>query len=170
MVNLDKISVNDLMGISDGEDHKLAGAYLTILNYVKEYNEGVTAQMVSDNVNMSVSHTRDILDDLCLKRDLYKRKVPGIKQNLYYPNGKLIHKYLQSSRDMGDQIFRISFHEGWKNPRIQIQERKYTLLEGENVEGSIFIDINNLTPFMDFINEMMMQYNTYGKMTSREEK
>jgi hypothetical protein len=164
MTNLDKISVNDLMGISDGEENKVAGVYLTILNYVKEYNEGVTAQMVADNVKMSLSHTRDILDDLCLKRDLYKRKVPGIKQNLYYPNGKLIHKYLQSSRDMGDQIFRISFHEGWKTPRIQIQERKYTLLEGENVEGSIFIDLDNLTPLMDFLNEMMTQYNMYGKL------
>ena len=164
MTNLDSISVDDLMGISDGEDHNVAGVCLSILNYVKEYNEGVTAQMVADNVKMSLSHTRDILDDLCSKRDLYKRKVPGIKQNLYYPNGKLIHKYLQSSRDMGDQIFRISFHEGWKTPRIQIQERKYTLLEGEKVEGSIFVDLNNLTPLMDFLNEMIMQYNTYGKV------
>ena len=162
MTNLDTISVDDLMGISDGDNHKAAGVHLAILNYVKEYNEGVTVQMVADTVKLSLSHTRDILDDLCGKRELYKRKVPGIKQSLYYPNGKLIHKYLQSSRDMGDQIFRISFHEGWKNHRIQIQERKYTLLEGEKIEGSIFIDLNNLTPLMEFINEMMIQYNTYG--------
>jgi hypothetical protein len=163
MTNLDNISVNDLMGISDANDHNVAGVHLAILNYVKEYNEGVTAQMVADQVNLSLTHTRDILDDFCGKRELYKRKVPGIKQSLYYPNGKLIHKYLQNSRDMGDQIFRISFHEGWKTPRVQIQERKYTLLEGEKIEGSIFIDLNNLTPLMDFLNEMMIQYNTYGE-------
>jgi hypothetical protein len=161
MTNLDKISVDDLMGISEGNDHKSSETHLTILNYVKEYNEGVTAQMVADCVNLSLSHTRDILDDLCTKRELFKRKVPGIKQSLYYPNGKLIHKYLQSSRDMGDQIFRVSFHEGWKTPRIQIQERKYTLLEGEKIDGSIFIDIKNLNPLMEFLNEMMTQYNTY---------
>jgi hypothetical protein len=164
MTNLDKISVDDIMGISDGDEHKLAGIHLTILNYVKEYNEGVTAQMVADHVKLSLSHVRDILDDLSSKRELYKRKVPGIKQNLYYPNGKLIHKYLQCSKEMGDQVFRISFHEGWKTPRIQIQERKYTLLEGEKVQGSIFIDLENLTTLVDFINEMMMQYNTYGKI------
>jgi hypothetical protein len=167
MTNLDSISVDDLMGISDNNDHRTAGVHLSILNYVKEFNEGVTAQMVADSVKLSLTHTRDILDDFCTKRELYKRKVPGIKQSLYYPNGKLIHKYLQSSRDMGDQIFRISFHEGWKTPRIQIQERKYTLLKGEEVEGSIFIDLNNLMPFLEFINEMMIQYNTYG--TKRKE-
>ena len=76
----------------------------------------------------------------------------------------MIHKYLQDSKDFGNQIFRISFHEGTKNPRIQIQERKFTLIEGERVEGSIFIDLDNAMKFKDFLDEMLLKYNTFKEI------
>lgn len=161
MVNLENISVNDIIGVPEGEDPKAISTQSLILNLIKEYPEGVSVKMVADRIGISTERARVILNELCLRREIYKRSIPGIKDNIYYPNGKLIHKYLQSSKDMGEQIFRISFHEGWKSPRIQIQERKYTLLEGEKIEGSIFIDVENIMQLIEFVNEMMTKYNTY---------
>jgi len=159
---LDEISVSDILGRENLEGSGLSGIRSTILNYVRQNPEGVTVSMVSKHIDVSSQRAREVLNELVMKRDLYKRSVSE-KVILYYPNGKLIHKYLQDSKDFGTQIFRISFHEGKSHPKIQIQERKYTLIEGERVEGSIFIDLENAEKFIGFINEMLIKFQTYDK-------
>jgi hypothetical protein len=137
------------------------GTQVEILNYVRQNPDGITARLAAEHTGVTINRARDILDELCLRRDIYKRKLEKDRIILYYPNGRLIHKYLQESRDFGDQIFRISFHESRRDPRMQIQERKYTLLEGERVEGSIFVDYKNIVPLMDFLNDMLNKFNGY---------
>lgn len=134
------------------------GTQVEILNYVRQNPEGTTAKLAAEHAGVTVNRARDILDELCMRREIYKRKLENDRIILYYPNGRLIHKYLQESRDFGDQIFRISFHESRKEPRMQIQERKYTLLEGERIEGSIFVDYKNTRLLMDFLNDMLNKY------------
>jgi len=162
MVRLEEISVNDIIGVSEDEKTYGVGTQSQVLRFVRQYPEGVTAQMVAEFMKISQNRAREVLKELVLKREIYHRKISG-KINLYYPNGELVHKYLQEARDFGTQIFRLSFHEGRKNPRLQIQERKYTLLEGEKVEGSIFIDIENINAFNDFLTELLIKFNKYDK-------
>ena len=157
--NLKEISVNEILGQKEsGEKY---GTRSFILSLIRQNPEGVTVNMISDSVDISKDRARVILEDLCKQRELYSRKVPGIQAKLYYPNGKLIHKYLQKSKDIGSQTFRLSFHEGKRTHRMQIQERKYTLLDGEKVEGSIFIDLDNIEPVIMFLEEMLVNYNQY---------
>lgn len=170
MVNLKEIGVNDILGSSDNEKQAAIGTKSQVLNFIRQNPEGTTAQMVANHVGISGDRARDILKELCLKRDIYDRKLPGIKEILYYPNGKLIHQYLQESKEMGDQIFRLSFHEGRKNARLQIQERKFTLLEGEKVEGSIFVDVDNIWYFVDFLKDMLDRFNTFKVEKKHENK
>jgi hypothetical protein len=136
MPQLNEISISDILGKDNVERAGPSGIRSTILNYVRLNPEGVTVAMVAKHLDVSTQRAREVLNELVLRRDLYKRSISE-KVILYYPNGKLIHKYLQDSKDFGNQIYRISFHEGKKSPRIQIQERKFTLVEGERVEGSI---------------------------------
>ncbi len=159
---LDEISVSDILGKEVMEGTGQSGIRSTILNYVRQNPEGVTVSMVSKHIDVSTQRAREVLNELVMKRDLYKRSISE-KVILYYPNGKLIHKYLQDSKDFGSQIFRISFHEGKINPRIQIQERKYTLIEGERVEGSIFIDLENSDGLRVFLNEMLSKFQTFDQ-------
>lgn len=137
------------------------GTQVEILNYVRQNPDGITARLAAEHTGVTINRARDILDELCMRRDIYKRKLEKDRIILYYPNGRLIHKYLQESRDFGDQIFRVSYHESRKEPRMQIQERKFTLLEGEKVEGSIFVDYKNIVPLMDFLNDMLNKFNGY---------
>lgn len=170
MSRLKEISVGDIIGSSDVEKPDIIGTKSLILNFLRQNSEGVTVQMVADQIGISNERARIILNELCLKRDIYDRKLPRIKEKLYYPNGKLIHKYLQDSIEIGEQIFRLSFHEGRTGTRLQIQERKYTLLEGEKLEGSIFIDVDNTWTFMEFLNEMFARFNNYNMEIKNENK
>ena len=123
----------------------------------------ITSQMVSKAADITEERARVILNDLCKQREIYDRRIVGIKNKLFYPNGKLIHKYLQESRELAPQIFRLSFHEGKRTPRLQIQERKYTLLAGEKVEGSIFVDIDSVEGFIEFLEGMLVKFNQFNK-------
>ncbi|WP_135610141.1 hypothetical protein [Methanococcoides sp. AM1] len=164
VTRLSEITMGDIVGSSgpEGSVEKGTGRHSLVLNIVRQYPEGITVQAIAEFLNLSENRVRDLLEELTFRREIYKRKIPGSKSILYYPNGKLIHKYLQESRDFGDQIFRLSYHEGKRAPRLQIQERKFTLLEGEKVEGSIFIDFENIPSLIEFIEELSIKFDNYA--------
>jgi len=162
MANLNEISASELLGINNNKRPERDTRTL-VLSYIRQNPDGVTAKMAAEAANISERRARTILNELCQAREIYERKLPDVQSYLFYPNGRLIHKYLQKSKDLGSQIFRISFHEGRKGPRVQIQERKFTLLEGEKVEGSIFVDFNNLEAFTSFLDEMLVRFNQFNE-------
>ena len=122
MGNVRDITVSDLIGSTDSTGASAMGRHSQVLNFVRQYPEGVTSKLVANYVGLSSERARVILEDLVKMREIYKRELPE-KFNMYYRNGKLIHKYLQESKNLGDQIFRISFHEGKVSPKIQIREK-----------------------------------------------
>jgi hypothetical protein len=160
MSSIKNINASDILGKESEDFNRLLGTKAQVANFVRKYPEGVSVRMVADHIGISYNRAKEILDELVLKRDLYHRKIPN-SINLYYPNGKLIHKYLQESKEVNNQIFRLSFHEGRFGPRMQIQERKFSLLDGEQVEGSIFIDVNNIAQFKEFLDEMLNKFNSF---------
>src|SRR5437879_4692401 len=129
-----EISVAEVLGRGPRGQRDGLGVRSLILTYVRQNPEGVTAQMVAQAARISESWSKRLLEELCVQREIYDRKVKGFRGTLFYPNGKLVHKYLQEAREFGAQIFRVSVHEGTREPRIQIQERQFTLLDGEKVE------------------------------------
>ena len=160
--SLKEISVGDILGKKGGTEES-ASVRAAIISYVRQNPEGVTIRMVCEAVGVDYHRAYAVMKELVNSREVYSRKVGGIKQDLYYPNGRLIHKYLQHSKDIGDQTFRVSFHEGNRGPRIQVQERRYTLLEGEKVEGSIFIDVEKTDELLSFLQEMLIKFNQSEK-------
>ena len=164
MTSLKELSVADILGEGmEGTGRRGGGVRSLVLNFVRRNLEGVTTEMLAQAADISGSRARRVLKELCQEREIYERKIPGIKAHLYYPNGQLIHKYLQQKRDYGSQIFRVSIHEGRKHPRVQIQERMFTLLDGERVEGSIYVDLPNTRPLMELIEDMLSRFEGYEK-------
>ena len=163
-MSLKELSVSDVLGEGpDGGERRGGGVRSLILSYVRRNFEGVTTKMVAEAADISESRAWQILRELCNEREIYKRRVPDIKARMYYPNGQLVHKYLQNKRELGSQIFRISIHEGRRLPRVQIQERNFTLLDGENVQGSIFVDLDNARELAEFITDMLARFDGYEK-------
>ena len=161
---LGEISVSEILGeAGQGGKSDAHGIRALVLAFVRQNPDGVTVQMVTQDARVSTTWAQKVLDDLVHQREIYSRVVPGIKATLYYPNGRLIHKYLQESREIGSQIFRVSVHEGRRSPRVQIQERRYTLLEGERVEGSIFVDVENVEEMLRLIQQVMDRLNATEK-------
>lgn len=155
----ENVTVAEVLGHGPRGQRDGLGVRSLILTYVRQHPDGVTAQMVAQAARISDSWAKRLLEELCAQREVYDRKVPGFRGILYYPNGKLVHKYLQESREFGSQIFRVSVHEGIRQPRVQIQERQYTLLDGEKVEGSIFFDLENAPKLLAFIQDMLARLN-----------
>jgi DNA-binding IclR family transcriptional regulator len=77
MVNLENISVNDIIGVAEGEEPKAISTQSLILNLIKEYPDGVSVKMVADRIGISSERARVILNELCLKREIYKRNIPS---------------------------------------------------------------------------------------------
>jgi len=164
MKSLAEISETDILGGEPDKDGEVKGLRSAVLSFLRQTPDGATVAMVTGAIGISEPRTRTILQELCREREIYDRRVPGIKNTLYYPNGRLIHKYLQDTNEFGSQIFRISFHEGRRVPRIQIQERSYSLLEGEKVEGSIFIDNDNSERFVQMLQDSMKRFEDYQSL------
>ena len=167
MTNLGEITVGnivggkDIDGTEDSDTFGTPGTRSTVLSFVRQNPEGVSTNMVAHAAEIGERRSLQILNELSLQREIYFRDLAGVKARIWYPNGKLIHKYLQSSREFGSQIFRISFHEGNRAPKIQIQERKFTLLDGEKVDGAIFLDLDNADSLRAFLEEMLERFNQY---------
>src|SRR2546426_5040693 len=170
MARLDEISVADILGEEPGSSNDVKGTRSFVLSYLRQNPEGVNVQMVSKFANISETRARQILSELVAQRELFTRKLAGMRDHIYYPNGKLIHKYLQDSRDFGDQVFRLSFHEGRRVPLLQIQERRFTLLDGEKVEGSVFVELEYVQKLVDFISEMQSRFNRFEETKKLKEK
>jgi hypothetical protein len=153
---LSEVSVADILGEKDKlEEPGTRGIWSMVATLVRLNPDGVTAQMVARSAGISPTWAKQVLEELLHQREVYSRVVPGVRAKLYYPNGKLVHKFLQDSKEFGEQIFRVSIHEGRRSNRVQIQERRFSLLEGEKVEGSIFVDLENVSELISFIKEVL---------------
>jgi|SRR2546425_4342763 len=170
MARLDEISVADILGEEPGSSNDVKGTRSFVLSYLRQNPEGVNVQMVSKFANISETRARQILGELVAQRELFTRKLAGMRDHIYYPNGKLIHKYLQDSRDFGDQVFRLSFHEGRRTPLLQIQERRFTLMDGEKVEGSIFVELGYVRQVIQFLEDMLTKFDQFEETKRLKEK
>jgi len=153
----------NLLGVNEETGNISKSAKSLILTHMRQHPDGTTINEISKATKLPLSRIRKIISELENERELYARNITGVKPTLFYPNGKLIHQYLQAAQEFGSQIFRISFHEGRLYPMIQIQERSFSLLNGEKVEGSIFISYENVKEFIEFLQNMIKNFESYKR-------
>ena len=152
------------LGPLDGPNERDRSARVLTLNNVRQNADGTTITEVSLSTGLPKHRVRAILSELEKDREIYSRKLAGSNATIYYPNGRLIHPYLRRQKEVGTQIFRVSFHEGRKDdPRVQVQERSFSISEGEKVEGSVYIDYANLSDFIEFLTEMKQTFDNYQR-------
>lgn len=124
---------------------------------VRQYGEdGISASVVGDMLDITTETARRHLKELCNLREVYKQKA-NKQMDLYYPNGKPLHGIgtRRIEANNGDQILELQLAQG-KNEELffHVQEKRFSLLEGERTEGAVMFPLEHLDEFFAELNEL----------------
>jgi len=130
---------------------------------VRQYGEdGISASVVGDMLDITTETARRHLKELCSLREVYKQKA-NKQMDLYYPNGKPLHglgkRRIESSN--GDQVLEIQLAQGKHDELFfHVQEKRFSLLEGERTEGAIMFPLEHLDEFFDQLDDLASEVDT----------
>lgn len=124
---------------------------------VRQYGQdGISASVVGDMVEVSTETARKHLENLRRLREVYKQK--NNKQvHLYYPNGRPLHglgtRRIESSD--GDLILEVQLAQG-KDEKLffHIKEKRFSLLEGERTEGAVMFPLEHVDKLFSHLNDL----------------
>lgn len=124
---------------------------------VRQYGEdGISASVVGDMVDVSTETARKHLEDLRRLREVYKQK--NNKQvHLYYPNGRPLHglgtRRIESND--GDLVLEMQLAQGKGDELFfHIKEKRFSLLEGERTEGAVMFPLEHLDELFSELNDL----------------
>ena len=138
-----------------------------IYKLVKNKADGISAGEIAKILEITKNTALKVLRTLEAEREIYSTKVGNTL--VWYPNGRLIHPYLEIFIEIRGKPYRISLQEGRRGPMLQIQERSYSLLEGERIEGAIFIEYDAIEELIKGISEIRERFSNYQKMKEKME-
>jgi len=124
---------------------------------VRQYGEdGISASVVGDMVDVSTETARKHLENLRRLREVYKQK--NNKQvHLYYPNGKPLHGVgtRRIEADNGDLVLEVQLAQG-KGDELyfHIKEKRFSLLEGERTEGAVMFPLEHVDELFSELNDL----------------
>lgn len=130
-----------------------------VLQIVKTHPDGVTAADIAEALHLSHPTSMRILRELEREREIYSRQLRSIQ--VWYPNGRMVHPHLQVVKELRGKTYRATIQEGRSGPLVQVQERSYSLLHGERVDGAIFVDFSVLPDFIEVLQELARRYDQF---------
>ncbi|MCM1566341.1 MAG: hypothetical protein NC238_10410 [Dehalobacter sp.] len=132
---------------------------------VRRYGiDGITLDELVKITNHDKKTVQNHLNALMALREVYSQK-KNLKLTYYYPNGKPLHdvgkKIIEinnNSEKTGGTYYEVSLAKGRDEKLFfHILEKKFSLLEGDKVEGAILLPLDSLDQFIkcftDFQNE-----------------
>lgn len=101
--------------------------------------DGITAALCSKITGITEPTARRHLEKLCLIREAYSTKIG--KTTLYFPNGEPLHGFGKYRfEDKLPHILEAVLSSGPRGRMlIHITEKRYSVLDGEKVEGGIIV-------------------------------
>ncbi|MBI2077220.1 MAG: helix-turn-helix transcriptional regulator [Euryarchaeota archaeon] len=127
--------------------------------------DGMATTDLADHLGVSPPTVQKALERLERERHVYSRTVG--KTHVWYPNGRLIHPYLQLRKEANGRIYLFVAREGRAGPLIQIVEKSFSLLSGEKTEGSIFVEEAALDDFAKGLEELQARLKTHRAQVGR---
>jgi len=105
---------------------------------------GVTSSEISRITNLNIQTARKCLEELCATREAYKLK-RNRTTTIYYNNGRPRHEFGIERIEDGNTTYEISLAEGPDDSLlVHIIEKRFTLLEGEQIEGGVIVPITQI--------------------------
>ena len=137
----------------------LGGIRDRTLRIVKSKPDGIGTSDIAKALGVSFNTTIKALRELEMEREIYSVKIG--RSTAWHPNGRLVHPYLELFKEFRGTPYRISIQEGRGGPMVQIQERSYSLLTGEHVEGAVFVEFANLDNLIEALDEIKARFENF---------
>lgn len=167
-----QLSTEDFIGPPDEAQGPAMGAISVpdprkhiALQIVKSNPDGLTGADVAEALAVSHPTAMRLLRELEREREIYSRQLRSIQ--VWYPNGRMVHPHLQIIRELRGKTYRASVQEGRAGPLVQIQERSYSLLNGERVDGAVFVDYAAITDFIELLKDLAARYDQFEEHKQR---
>lgn len=132
-----------------------------ILHAVKASSDGITTAEVAKLIGVTGPTALRVLRELEREREVYSRAHGPRQVFIWYPNGRLVHPYLELFREVRGTTYRASIQEGRGGPRLQLQERSFSLLSGSRIEGAIFMDVAAVDEMIELLADIKMRFDSF---------
>jgi len=162
MKNLTNVTAEDFVDEETEDFIENVSREEKVFRIVKNKPDGVNAGEIAESLDITKNTALKILRTLEAEREIYSAKIGNTL--VWYPNGRLIHPYLEIFTELRGKPYRLSIQESKMGPLVQIQERSYSLLEGERVEGAIFIEYSVIDDFIVSLKEIKKRFENFDKV------
>lgn len=140
-----------------------------VLRAVRGCPEGISTQDIARAAGVSPPTVVRILKDLEREREVYGRSHTRRNIMLWYPNGRMVHPFLELFKEIRGKTYRATVQEGRSGPAIQLQERTYSLLHGERIEGAIFVDYPAVDELIELLQQLKSRYESLESVKGQVE-
>lgn len=144
---------SERLGAGDAGDLSVRAA---VLRLVRAHADGITTPEIASALGIAPQTVRRACLDLEREREMTPRAIG--KTVLWVPTGSPLHPYLEFFKEIRGKPYRFSVINGRRGARIQIQERSYSLVDGERVEGGIFLEAEALDEFLDALSDLKVRH------------
>lgn len=149
---------HDLPRVANRNDTTLSQRMLQI---VKRSEDGASTADIALAVGVSGPTALKLLKELEREREVYSRSHTRRPILIWYPNGRLVHPYLELFRELRGKTYRASIQDGRAGPTVQLQERSFSLLTGERVEGAVFVDLSSLDELIELFIDLKKRFESF---------
>lgn len=117
-------------------------------------DRGATPQEIAKVINLGTQTVKKYLEELCATREAYKLK-RNKTTTMYYNNGRPRHDFGVERIEEGNSLFELSLAEGPQDTLLlHIIEKRFTLLEGETIEGGVIVPVSRAPSLIEKINRL----------------
>lgn len=138
-----------------------ADAKLRALRVVKACPDGITTGEIAQALGVTKPTAFRALRELEREREVYSRAHTKNQVQIWYPNGRLVHPFLEVFRELRGRTYRTSVQAGHAGPMVQIQERSFSLLSGDRVEGAVFVELGAVDEMIEMLNDVKQRYERF---------
>ena len=160
--NMDTHDVFDIEGLASDERIQDDLKRQKILHIVKSHADGVSTSEVARALGVTTPTARSALREIEREREIYSKSFGKNEIQVWFPNGRIVHPYLELFKDLRGKTYRYTVQEGRSGPIVQIQERSFSLLRGDRVEGAVFFDYAMVDEFVNALLEIKTRYESIG--------
>jgi hypothetical protein len=136
-------------------DAELVGQVLRI---VKAHPDGLSTSDIARAAEATHPRISRVLLRLEREREIYSTSLRGGSIKVWFPNGRLVHPYLETFKDIRGRTYRLSVQDARYGSAVQIQERSFSILNGERVEGAVFVDFRGIDDLIEGLTELKNRF------------